>query len=266
MTASRPFSPLTEDEEWEILHALPTGDRLLVRVLLDLDEGGPLGAYPGYELLARRTGWSGKTVRNRLSRLRKAGVIVSERGGAQGLTRYYVVSPMSRDAGTPDSPSMSRGVGTPEVQNDVPTDVPPGQDIEAVDVPVDVPTGVPTKPPPVGMGIGEGGRGSIKTTSRSRASRTQQGDPSKVTWLTPYWDAWIDAYDGKPNGGVLAKALKALHDEHGEAVVLPRWRYFLSETPAGFVNPHKFASTFGSWEPRQELMSQYSIDPSQVEM
>ena len=132
--------------------------------------------------------------------------------------------------------------------------------------PLDVPTGVPTKPPPVGMGIGEGGRGSIKTTSRSRASRTQQGDPSKVTWLTPYWDAWTDAYGGEPNGGILAKALEPLHDKHGEAVVLPRWRYFLNETPAGFVNPHRFASTFGSWEPQQEPMSQYSIDSSQVEM
>lgn len=265
MTPSRPFPPLTEDEEWEILHVLPTGDRLLVRVLLDFDEGGPLGAYPGYELLARRTGWSGKTVRNRLSRLRKTGVIVSERGGAQGLTRYYVVSLMSRDARTPDSPSMSRGVGTPEPQNDVPTDVPPGQDIEAVDVPVDVPTGVPTKPPPVGMGIGEGGSGD-KTTSRSRASRTQQGDPSKVTWLTPYWDAWIDAYGGKPPGGMLAKALKLVHDEHGEADVLRRWRYYLKETPATYVNVHRFVSTFGEWEPRDEPMSQFSVDPSMVEM
>ena len=266
MTPSRPFAPLAEDEEWGILHALPnTGDRLLVRVLLDFDEGGPLGAYPGYELLAKRTGWSGKTVRNRLSGLRKAGVIVSERGGAQGLTRYYVVPPMSRDGGTPDSPSMSRGAGTPELQNDVPSNVPPGQDIEVVDVPTDVPSGVPSKSPPVGTSIG-GGEGSIRTTSRSHASRTQQGDPSKVTWLTPYWDAWIDAYGGKPSAGILSKALKPVHDEHGEAEVLRRWQHYLGRTPAEYANPHRFASTFGRWEPKPEPMSPLSIDPSTVEM
>lgn len=267
MTPSRPFPSLTEDEASEVLHALPnTGDRLLVRVLLDFDQGGPMGAYPGYKLIAQRTGWSGKTVRNRLSRLLQTGVIVSERGGAQGWTRYYVVSPMSRDTGTPDSPSMSRGAGTSELQTDVSTDIPPGQDIEAVDIPADVPTDVPTDVPPGREDINRGRRGGSRSKKHHKQSPTNGTPKTKVSWLTPYWDAWKDAYGGRPNGGMLSRVLKPVHDEHGEADVLRRWRYYLKETPATYVNVHRFVSTFGEWEPKPEPMSPLSIDPSMVEM
>lgn len=111
-----------------------------------------------------------------------------------------------------------------------------------------------------------------------RAHRQRKKNPSgayapgsrkmqtKTTWLTPYWDAWIAQYGGEPNGGVLSKVLKPLHDKLGVTEVLRRWRYYLDQTPAQYANPHRFASTFGSWEPKAEPMSSLSIDRSQVEM
>jgi hypothetical protein len=65
---------------------------------------------------------------------------------------------------------------------------------------------------------------------------------------------------------MLSKALKPVHDEHGESETVARWRYYLEQTRPEYANPHRFASTFRRWERQAEPMSPYSIDPSKVSM
>ena len=113
---SRPYPALDENAQAQLLRHTPNlGDRLILRILLDHDEGEEAGAYPGYKRIAGLSGYAPKTVRNRLSALRRAGVIVSRRGRVGRLTSYFVkppdtspVSPHARTA-TEDSTSPDQG-------------------------------------------------------------------------------------------------------------------------------------------------------------
>lgn len=67
------------------------------------------------------------------------------------------------------------------------------------------------------------------------------------TWLTPYWDAWVAQYGGEPSAGKLVKPLRKLHDTHGQADVLPRWKAYLAGTGPQYASAVKFAETYGSW-------------------
>jgi hypothetical protein len=69
------------------------GDRLILLALRvhDLEPDNPEGAYPSYRTIAEFTGLSGKYVRNRLSAMRKDGLIVSEKRGR--LAHYFIISP-----------------------------------------------------------------------------------------------------------------------------------------------------------------------------
>ena len=67
------------------------------------------------------------------------------------------------------------------------------------------------------------------------------------TWLTPFWDAWLAQYQGEPNGGQLAKALKPLVDQHGADKTLRHWKEYLADNEAKFASPARFKSTFGAW-------------------
>lgn len=92
-------------------------------------------------------------------------------------------------------------------------------------------------------------------SSEQRATRAPDPETpdarARTTWLTPYFDAWVAAYGGKPSGGKLSKFLKPLHDAHGPETTLSYWRNYLVSTEAPYASPAKFAATFGSWaEPR----------------
>lgn len=69
----------------------------------------------------------------------------------------------------------------------------------------------------------------------------------RASWLTPYIDAWITQYGGKPSAGILARHLKPLHDEHGPDKTLTHWKHYLKSTEAPFASPARFSTTFGSW-------------------
>ena len=69
----------------------------------------------------------------------------------------------------------------------------------------------------------------------------------KVTWLTPYFDAWHTRYGGTMPCGVVAKVLKPLEAEHGPEETLRRWIVYLTSTDGRFVSPARFASTWGEW-------------------
>lgn len=80
------------------------------------------------------------------------------------------------------------------------------------------------------------------------------GKKGSTTWLTPYWDVWLEVYgkESEPPAGILAKNLAPLDKKHGVAVVLPRWRRYLKATDPQYVSVPKFAQTFGSWKPSHQ--------------
>lgn len=88
---------------------------------------------------------------------------------------------------------------------------------------------------------GQSDRNAIHSHSHSHSSKTTP------TWLTPFWDAWVEAYGGEPSGGQLAKALAKLVKQHGEQPVLQAWGAYLRATPARFASPPAFSSRYGSW-------------------
>ena len=71
--------------------------------------------------------------------------------------------------------------------------------------------------------------------------------PARRTWLTPYAQAWTEAYGGAPIMGKLAKSLRPLDEAHGPGETLTRWLRYLSETPAEYASAAKFSETFGRW-------------------
>lgn len=74
----------------------------------------------------------------------------------------------------------------------------------------------------------------------------------RTTWMTPYFNAWVDKYSSKPNAGLLAKALKAVHDEVGPEVLLPQFEAYLADTEAKFISLPKFASTHGAYATKRK--------------
>lgn len=82
-------------------------------------------------------------------------------------------------------------------------------------------------------------------------------DHGTTTWLTPYFDAWVSQYGGKPNPKELASHLAPIRAEIGDAELLVRWRRYLASTEARF-NPRasKFAAVHGSYgEPDVKVMT-----------
>lgn len=99
----------------------------------------------------------------------------------------------------------------------------------------------------------------LESQKRLGASRRAEQDPPpegttptakapRETWITPYYDDWVNAYGGEPNCGQLAKYLKPLHDKHGLEKTRAHWCNYLASTAADHVSPARFASTFGSWD------------------
>jgi len=96
----------------------------------------------------------------------------------------------------------------------------------------------------------DGRRTSRRRVEQSRVETTPPTPSSpapRATWLTPYFDAWVAKYGGKPAAGALARYLKPLHGERGSEKVLTHWRNYLASTEARFASPARFAATFGSW-------------------
>jgi len=70
---------------------------------------------------------------------------------------------------------------------------------------------------------------------------------TRETWLTPYFDAWVEAYQGEPSGKELARFITPLRQKHGDPAVIAAWQSYLSQTEGQFANPARFAKTYGTW-------------------
>jgi len=71
---------------------------------------------------------------------------------------------------------------------------------------------------------------------------------TKNTWVTPWWDAWLEKYHGDPPSGELCKTIKGLQKKgHSDLLILDAWKAYLDDTEGRFASPSRFAQTFGVW-------------------
>lgn len=78
----------------------------------------------------------------------------------------------------------------------------------------------------------------------------------KVTWLTPYFEAWKARFGGEPDCGILARYLKPVEDATDPATGLARWNAYLTATEAQYVSPKRFSETHGAYaEPDSKEMT-----------
>ncbi|MDX2165695.1 MAG: replication protein [Deltaproteobacteria bacterium] len=75
----------------------------------------------------------------------------------------------------------------------------------------------------------------------------QNSDSRKVTWLTPFEDAWRAQYGGPMERGRHLKGLAAARRELGDAEALRRWRIYLAAEDGKFARGGTFASTLAQW-------------------
>lgn len=90
----------------------------------------------------------------------------------------------------------------------------------------------------------------IPAASAPVVARTEK---PRVTWLTPYWDAWVARYGAEPHAGQLSKYLKRPRDALGDAECVARWGRYLAATDGQFVSPAKFAATHGEYRGTTDL-------------
>lgn len=88
-------------------------------------------------------------------------------------------------------------------------------------------------------------------TDNSTSPRTARGEKAaapRVTWITPFADAWRDRFGGKMPVEPALKPLREAIEAHGETEVLRRWRIYLDQA-SGSYQPTalKFTSTWDEW-------------------
>lgn len=87
----------------------------------------------------------------------------------------------------------------------------------------------------------------LKTSQNPELAPIESAPIGRPTWLSVFGAAWRDKLGGSPPWGQLARALKPVVAEHGEAETLRRWKNYLIGAGAQYVSPARFASTFGAW-------------------
>jgi len=174
--------------------------------------------------------------------LRECGIITTYEIGED---RFAVIHKFQRHQ-TINNPSRFR--------NPVPTDGLP-QPSSTTHSPKRIPKGSPKVIP------------APKIPSASPDQKQQQADqngtkPQRMTWLTPYFDAWRAQYGADPHAGKLSKFIRPVDKEFGPEYAVPRWTRYLAETEAQFASPARWAETHGSWDPankKEEPMSDLGV-------
>jgi hypothetical protein len=70
-----------------------------------------------------------------------------------------------------------------------------------------------------------------------------------VTWITPYFDAWAEAYGGDMPIGKNLVTLQKLEEKYGRAAVIERWRFMLSQKKAEFAGAYLLDQAWSQWAP-----------------
>ena len=69
----------------------------------------------------------------------------------------------------------------------------------------------------------------------------------RPTWLTPFWEPWVERCGGEPNAGQLARVMGKLKKDHDEAQLIEAWTYFLNHTDPQYCSPSAFGQKAGHW-------------------
>ena len=107
-------------------------------------------------------------------------------------------------------------------------------------------------------------RGTAKGTARAQQGHKgeegikagNRSSVKKTTWMTPYWELWLEVMKAPPIAGKFAKFLKPVHDLHGSKEVIPRLRRYLAETDPQYISISRFAETYAKWDPALSLDTQ----------
>lgn len=83
-------------------------------------------------------------------------------------------------------------------------------------------------------------------------SKTGQHLEAAFSWSRRACEMWesrfgVGSVAAAGIGGRIAKRLKPLQDAHGWPAVENAWSRFLEQSDAAYVNPERFAATFGDW-------------------
>lgn len=123
-----------------------------------------------------------------------------------------------------------------------------------------------------------GGRGGSALQSRSDhpttaqdpptdgapASRSEASTAARVTWLTPYADAFARAY-GEPPSAVaikrMARTCRDLEIQQPRDEVLRRFVIYLAATPARFYSIEHFGNSFQAWRTAGQPAGGTAHDP-----
>ena len=77
--------------------------------------------------------------------------------------------------------------------------------------------------------------------------------PKQPNWIAEAGEVWKTAYGGTVPYGRIGKALKPLAADHTTAEILAAWKVYIKSTDGQFASAERFASTYGSWKPKQGL-------------
>ena len=78
----------------------------------------------------------------------------------------------------------------------------------------------------------------------------------RLTWMTPFFNAWQEIYLGEMNCGKWAKVLNKRIKSDGQDKTLAHFKNFLSSTEVDFAFTAKFDESFGMWSvPTAKLFS-----------
>lgn len=67
------------------------------------------------------------------------------------------------------------------------------------------------------------------------------------TWNQRAVAVVTERYGGTAPGGRITRALRPLVTKHGEEAVLSAWAHCVEDTPAEYLSPEKFATTYNRW-------------------
>lgn len=68
---------------------------------------------------------------------------------------------------------------------------------------------------------------------------------AKVTWVTPYYDAWTKHVKGELNVGQASRIFKRIEEEVGRDEAVAQWLDYLACTPPIYCSLQRFSERHG---------------------
>jgi len=105
--------------------------------------------------------------------------------------------------------------------------------------------------------------GTLPLPGFSKYVQRKKAPTPKITWLTPYFQHYRDAYGESPSpvaASRMARAFKSLEESHGPESAR-RFQNYVHSTPVHFYSAERFAETFPAWIHTQPGRAQNPAEP-----